>query len=125
MGVQGLAYVTALATLVYGLATGCLWYENRQDRIQRQKQFDKELADRKLYELHSAFYEERGYWNGQRFRTAETIDAASSGTLYEAFIRLECQLRLNNYKKEAESLGVAIRTVDCVDLADLVNLVPR
>lgn len=116
MSIQILAYVTALATLVYGLATLCLWYENRQDRLQRQKQFDKGLADRKLYDLHSAFYEAWGFWNGHTYSSEDTKgDQASNIRLFEALIRLECQLRLNNYNREANNLGFAIRTLNRID----------
>jgi hypothetical protein len=48
--------VIAGATLIYGLATFLLWWENRADRIQRNEHRREEIGDRKLRDLHSAFY---------------------------------------------------------------------
>jgi hypothetical protein len=103
--------VTAVATLIYGLATVLLWYENRQDRQQREKQFHAEVASRKVEQLQNAFFEAWGYWNGLSERSAQTpTDASQAGRILEALIRLECQLRLNGYKNEANELGISIRT---------------
>ena len=116
MALENLTYVTAAATLIYGLATSLLWWENRQDRKQRQKQFSDEQAARKRAELNHAFYEAWGYWNGHAYRSHEAhVDASQSGRLFEALIRLECQLRLNEYRKEANDFGWAVRTLEGVD----------
>jgi len=116
MGIQSLAYVTACATLIYGPATVLLWFESRQDRVQRQRQFQQEETDRKKAELHRAFYEAWGYWNGHRERSlGSKVDVSQSGRIFEALIRLECQLRLNDYEKEANNFGFAIRTLENVD----------
>jgi hypothetical protein len=39
------------------------------------------------------------------------MDGIEAGRVFEALIRLECQLRLNGYKTEANRLGFAIRTL--------------
>lgn len=106
----------AFATLLYGGAALLLWWENRRDRIHRQAHFEKEMADRKLVELHRAFYEAWGYWKGHANRPGETgVDASQTGRIFEALIRLECQLRLNGYRKEANDFGFAVRTMENVD----------
>jgi hypothetical protein len=111
-----LACITTGSTLIYGLATFLLWWENRQDRTQRQKQFADEQADSKRAELYRAFYEAYGYWNGHSYRSPDTaVDSSQSGRLFEALIRLECQLRLNGYSKEANDLGFSARTLDGID----------
>jgi hypothetical protein len=103
--------VTAIATSVYGLATFLLWWENRQDRQQRDRQFRAEADSRKLNELHRAFYEATGYWEGFYLGSPETRgDAVQIGRLYEALYRFECQLRLNGFTRESQNLGVAVRT---------------
>jgi len=103
--------VTAVATVVYGLATFLLWWENRQDRQQRDRQFRAETDSRKLNELHRAFYDAMGYWDGFYLGSPETRgDAAQIGRLYEALYRFECQLRLNGFTTESQNLGFAIRT---------------
>src|SRR5258707_15181107 len=90
--------VTALATFVYGLETYGLWHETRQDRKQREKQFREEVAARKLAELHSAFYEAWGNWNGHNVRSANSVvDSSQAGKVFEALIRLEGLLRLNGH----------------------------
>lgn len=38
------------------------------------------------------------------------MDASQVGRQFEALIRLECQLRLNGYAKEANNLGFTART---------------
>jgi hypothetical protein len=70
MSILILTFVTAFATLVYGAATLLLWYENRQDRLERQRRFNEESAARKLDELRRAFYEAWGYWNGHGHRSS-------------------------------------------------------
>lgn len=113
MTLQGWAY---LATILYGLATLLLWWENRKDRKQRQRQFSDEQAARKRDELHRAFYEAYGYWSGHNYRSHQTaVDAAQSGRIFETLIRLECQLRLNGYRNEANDFGFAVRTLEAVD----------
>jgi hypothetical protein len=108
--------VTALATLVYGAATYGLWHETRQDRKQREQQFRDEVAARKLAELHSAFYETWGNWNGHKARSgASIVDSSQAGKVFEALIRLEGLLRLSGYCNEANNFGIAIRTMDHVD----------
>jgi hypothetical protein len=116
MDIRILAYVTAFATLIYGFATILLWNESRQDRKQRQRQFEEESANSKLNELYRAFYEAWGFWNGHALKSGDSIvDASQSGRISEALIRLECQLRLNNYQKEANNLGFSIRTFRDID----------
>ncbi len=116
MTVEAIAIVTASATVVYGVATFLLWWENRQDRKQRDKQFHEETANLKLHELHSAFYDAWGYWRGHDAKSGNSvIDASQAGRVFEALIRLECQLRLNDYKRQAHDLGYAIRTLSGVD----------
>jgi hypothetical protein len=111
-----LACVTAVATMVYGLATFLLWQETRRDRKQREKQFEIEETNRKLRDLLSAFYEAWGLWNGHGARSASSVvDSAQAGKIFEAFIRLECQLRLNDLANEANNLGLSIRTLEHVD----------
>jgi|HubBroStandDraft_2_1064218.scaffolds.fasta_scaffold00464_2 hypothetical protein len=108
--------VTALATLLYGFATLLLWHESKQDRKQREKQFHEELAGRKLNELRSAFYEAWGYWSGHKARSPRSItDALQAGRVFEALIRLECQLGLNGYKDEANNLGLSVITLTGLD----------
>jgi hypothetical protein len=108
--------VTAGATAVYGFATLLLWFENRQDRRARDKQYREESDTRKRAELYSAFYEAWGYWRGQLSRSANSVvDAAQAGRVFEALIRLECQLRLNGYTTEAHNLGFAVRTMEGID----------
>jgi hypothetical protein len=102
--------VTAIATAVYGLATLLLWFENREDRKQRDRHFREEADGRKLNELRSAFYEAWGYWEGFSHASPESRDAAQADRLYEALTRFECQLRLNNYENQANNLGVTVRT---------------
>jgi len=122
--------VTAVATLIYGLATVLLWYENRQDRQQREKQFHAEARDRKRDELQNAFFEAWGYWRGQELTAGGSrVDASQAGRVFEALFRLEGHLRLNGYSKEANELGISIRTLEGVNksLADVgvaLGLVP-
>lgn len=113
-----LTCVTAFATLIYGLATVLLWYENRQDRKQRGRQFDTEAGDSKRRELQNAFFEAWGYWRGHQVRSSNSgIDASQGGRVFEALIRLEGHLRLNGYNNEANRLGISIRTLEGVDEA--------
>jgi hypothetical protein len=101
--------VTAIATSVYGGATFLLVVQIWRDRVQREKHFREETANRKLSELHIAFYEAWGYWEGYESGPNKS-DAAQASRVFEALIRLECLLRLNGFKKEAHNLGAAIRT---------------
>lgn len=123
--------VTAAATAVYGFATLLLWIENLLDRKARDQQFRAGNEAQKQRELYSAFYEAWGYWRGSRARSPNSlVDAAQSGRVFEAFIRLECQLRLNGYTAEANSFGVAARTLQGIDeqLASVgisLKLIPR
>lgn len=108
--------VTAAATAVYGLATMLLWIENFLDRRARDRQFRREADASKLRELYSAFYEAWGYWSGHKFRSQMSReDATQTGKIFEALIRLECQLRLNGYTAEAHNLGFALRTFEDLD----------
>src|SRR5437016_3570203 len=108
--------VTAGATAVYGLATLLLWFENWKTRKQQDKHFREEADNRKLGELYSAFYEAWGYWRGHLSRSGNsTVDATQAGRVFEALIRLECQLRLNGYATEAHNLGYAVRTMEGID----------
>jgi hypothetical protein len=116
MTVPILAYVTAIATLVYGFATSLLWLENRKDRQLREKQFNDEMAARKTSELYHAFYEAWGYWTGHAYSSPTSkAETSQNGRIFEALIRLECQLRSNGFNKEANNLGFAIRTLEGVD----------
>jgi hypothetical protein len=111
-----LACITTGATLIYGLATFLLWWENRQDRTQRQKQFADEQANSRRAELYRAYYEAYGYWYGSVHRSHQIgVDASQSARIFEALIRLECQLRLNDYVKEANDFGFATRAREGVD----------
>lgn len=102
--------VTAIATSAYGLATLLLVIQIWRDRVQRERHFSEEASNRKLNELRSAFYDAWGYWEGHRSRSGNsTVDASQAGRVFEAFIRLECQLRLNGFKPQAHRLGFAIR----------------
>jgi hypothetical protein len=110
------ACVTAVATFIYGLATVLLWYENRQDRQRREKQFHAESGDRKRVALQNAFFEAWGYWRGQRMTAGDSrVDASQAGRMLEALIRLEGHLRLNGYSKEANKLGISIRALEGVE----------
>jgi hypothetical protein len=110
--------VTAIATSVYGLATLLLVFQIWRDRVQRESHFREETANRKLNELRSAFYDAWGYWHGHKSRSGDSIvDALQAGRVFEGFIRLECQLRLNGFKTEANNLGYTIRTnIQAVDM---------
>jgi hypothetical protein len=111
MTIQILAAITALSTLVYGVATWLLWRESREDRKQRQQQFIDDANRRRVSDLQSAFYEAWGYWEGHFMSVGSVaIDASQVGRQFEALIRLECQLRLNGYNTEANDLGYAART---------------
>jgi hypothetical protein len=51
-------------------------------------------------------------WN----RHADMQTVALAGRVFEGFIRLECQLRLNGFTIQANNLGYAIRTdIQAVD----------
>ena len=103
--------LTAISTLVYGVATLFLWWENRQDRKQRDTQFREESQTRKRNELHTAFYDAWGYWQGHIHRSGQsTVDAYQAGRVFEALIRFECQLRLNGFTSEADNLEETVRT---------------
>jgi hypothetical protein len=110
--------VSAIATGIYGLAMLAFVFQTWRDRVQRERHFKEETANRKLDALRSAFYDAIGYWTGHKpeNRSGETeIDAAQSGRVFEALTRLECQLVLNDYKSEAQNLGFAVRTMEGVD----------
>jgi len=103
--------VTAIATAVYGFATLLLWFENREDRKQRDRNFREEAETRKLNDLRSAFYEAWGYWQGFYYASPDSKgDSTQGGRLYEALTRFECQLRLNGYESQANNLGFTVRT---------------
>lgn len=102
--------VLAFATLVYGGAATGLWLSSRHDRKQREEHFRKEQEDRKREKLYSAFYDAWGYWQGHLHRSGDSrTDALQAGRVFEAMIRLECELRLNGFKKEAHNLGAKLR----------------
>ena len=102
--------VTAIATSVYGAATLLLVGQIWRDRIQRERHFREESDNRKINELRSAFYEAWGYWQGYIHRSGDIrTDASQAGRQFEALVRLECQLRLNGYKDQANDLGLALR----------------
>jgi hypothetical protein len=102
--------VTASATAIYGVGTVALVYQLWRDRVQRDRHFQAENNARRLNDLRSAFYEAWGFWEGgRRVAGSAEIDAAQVGKEFEALIRLECQLRLNNYGAEANNLGFVIR----------------
>jgi hypothetical protein len=102
--------VSAIATAIYGGATLLLVVQIWRDRIQRDKHFGTEVNNRKLDALHNAFYEAWGYWEAHtRVSLENKGDAGQAGKLFVALIRLECQLRLNGYKSQADGVGVAIR----------------
>jgi hypothetical protein len=103
--------VTAIATSVYGAATLLLVIQIWRDRVQRERHFRDESDNHKLNELRNAFYEGWGYWEGFTHASSESKgDAAQSGRMYEALIRLECQLRLNAFESQANNLGLVVRT---------------
>jgi len=80
-----------------------------RDRVQRDKHFREEAETRRLNELRGAFYEAWGYWQGHIHRSPEIqLDASQVGRQFEAITRLECQLRLNGYKDQANNLGFAL-----------------
>ena len=102
--------MTAISTAVYGLGSLLLAYQIKKDRDQREAQFKLDNDSRKLDELRTAFYEAYGYWLGHHFAVGSTeLTASQVGKQFEALTRLECQLRLNGYKKEANDLGYSIR----------------
>jgi hypothetical protein len=104
-------WLTAIATTLYGGATFALVIQQWRDRVQREKHFREESESRKLDELHRAFFEAYGYWIGHYWAAGSVpTDAAQVGRQFEAVTRLECQLRLNGYRKEAHDLGLATRT---------------
>jgi hypothetical protein len=110
--------VSAIATAIYGAATLLLVIQIWRDRVQRGKHFETDVRNRKLNDLHSAFYESVGYWLGHKPENrsgSTTLGAEHSSRVFEALTRLECQLRLNGYKDEALNLGSAVRTLDGVD----------
>jgi hypothetical protein len=102
--------VTAIATSVYGGATLLLVFQIWRDRVQREKHFREESDSHKINDLRSAFYEAWGYWQGYIHRSGDIrTDASQAGRQFEALVRLECQLRLNGYKTQANDLGLALR----------------
>ena len=106
----------AIAAWVYGGATLLLVVQLWRDRVQRDKQFHVETVSRRLQDLRGAFYDAWGYWEGHKHKSGDSkVDASQAGRVFEAFIRLECQLGLNDYKTEAYNLGFAIRTLRGVD----------
>jgi hypothetical protein len=114
--------IYGLATLIYGGATIALWRENRADRVQRNKHRDEDTADRKLRDLHSAFYAAWGNWAAKKIADRPSEHVSQTATTFEAFMRLEGELRLNGHKTEADNLGYALRKKqDTVDerLADV------
>jgi hypothetical protein len=125
--------IIAVATSVYGAATLLLVIQIWRDRVQREKHFNSEGRARKLNDLHSAFYEAWGYWEGFAvFAGSPQKDASQIGRQFEALIRLECQLRLNHYKAEADNIGIGVRAGDThkiksqIDAAGVaLGLLPR
>lgn len=110
--------VIAFATCIYGGATLLLVIQIWRDRVQRERHIRTETDARKLGELQSAFYEAWGYWEGHWISAGSVrMDASQVGRQFEALIRLECQLRLNGYSKEANNLGFTART----DFNDIRN----
>ena len=110
--------VSAVATVVYGLATLLLVIQIWRDRVQRDRHFQEAEDNRKINDLRTAFYDSVGNWEGHKpeNRSGDSpIDAAHASKVWESLTRLECQLRLNGYKKEANDLGFAARTLDEVD----------
>jgi hypothetical protein len=108
--------ISAIATVVYGAGTLLLVIQIWRDRVQRDRHFRKEVVHRKLDNLHSAFYDACGYWEGHKQRSGDSVvDASQAGRVFEALTRLECQLRLNDYKKEAHDLGLAVRSFSGVE----------
>jgi hypothetical protein len=102
--------VTAGAAAVYGIGTLFLVYQLWRDRVQRDRHFQAESDARKLNDLRTAFYDAWGYWEGgRRVAGSVRIDASQAQRQFEALVRLECQLRLNDYKLEANNLGFVIR----------------
>jgi len=102
--------ISAIATAIYGVATLLLVVQIWRDRAQRDKYFNIEANNRRLNELHNAFYEAWGYWEAHtRVSLEDKGDVAQAGKLFVALIRLECQLRLNGYKGQADNVGAAIR----------------
>jgi hypothetical protein len=101
--------VIAGATLIYGLATFLLWWENRADRIQRNEHRREEIGDRKLRDLHSAFYAAWGNRAAKKIADRPSEHVLQAATMFEAFMRLEGELRLNGHKTEADNFGYAVR----------------
>lgn len=111
-------WVTAIATSVYGAATLLLAFQIWRDRVQRERHKKREDDARKVSELRCAFYEASGYWLGHRWSVGSVnLDASQAGRQFEALVRLECQLRLNDYRNQANDLGFAIRArLDDIDV---------
>lgn len=102
-------WITAAATALYGFASTWLAFHIWRDRVQRERHFNNEMAERKLNDLRTAFYEASGYWRAHYYEGV-TRDSPQIGRQFEAITRLESQLWLNGYRKEANDLGLAIRT---------------
>lgn len=102
--------MTALSAAVYGIGSLWLVFQLWRDRVQRERHFQSDKAAGELNALRTAFYEAYGYWQGYLWtRGSADIDASQVGKQFEALVRLECQLRLNDYEVEANDLGFAIR----------------
>ena len=115
MSAETAIVVTAISTAFYGLATFLLVIQIWRDRVQRERHFRDEAESLKLNELRSAFYDAWGYWRGHGFSlriksSGSVEDASQVGRVFEALIRLECQLRLNGFASQADDLGLVIRT---------------
>jgi len=110
--------ISAIATVVYGGGTLLLVIQIWRDRVQRDKHFRETEDNRKLNDLRTAFYDAVGNWEGHKpeNRSGDSLlDAAHASRVWESLTRLECQLRLNGYKKEANDLGFATRTLEEVE----------
>ena len=114
---EAAVWVSAIATVIYGFAAGLLWWENRRDRLQREKRYEQERQERrteaeaqKKQALYSAYFEAWGYYTGLRGRSGGSpLAATEAGRVLEALVKLESLLRTNGYEEQANKLGFDIR----------------
>ena len=101
--------VLAFATLIYGAATTALVISGHKDRQQRHVHFQHEQREKKLEMLYSAFCEAWGYTFGLSQRSYDApVTATDAAKVTEALIRLEVQLRLNQFDSLADDFQRAI-----------------
>jgi hypothetical protein len=102
--------VTAFATVIYGLATFLLWWKT--DRIGSSgtsSSVQNQTGESSMIFTPPSMMR-GGYWEGYIYASPDSRgDAAKAGRMYEALVRFECQLRLNNFTKQADDLGLVVR----------------